>query len=76
MSRNLAQPIFGVPPREYDPRYMADLVRAFAVFQQQTQNPGEGRHTGMVLTNLPTSPTGLESGTVYVDGSGFLKVVP
>jgi hypothetical protein len=75
-SRNVPGPIFPVPPKEYDQRYMAELTRVFALFQQQLQNPGEGRNTTVVLTNVPTSTTGLESGTVYVDGSGFLKLVP
>lgn len=75
-SRNVPGPIFPVPPKEYDQRYMAELTRVFALFQQQLQNPGEGRNTTIVLTAVPTSTTGLESGTVYVDGSGFLKLVP
>jgi hypothetical protein len=75
-SRNVPGPVFPVPPKEYDQRYMAELTRVFALFQQQLQNPGEGRNTTVVLTNVPTSTTGLESGTVYVDGSGFLKLVP
>ena len=75
-SRNVPGPVFPVPPKEYDQRYMAELTRVFALYQQQIQNPGEGRNTTVVLTNVPTSTTNLESGTVYVDGSGFLKLVP
>lgn len=76
MSRNLVAPRFPNPPQEYDPRFFADFVRAFATYQQQMQNPGEGRYTGMVLTNLPTSATGLPTGTLYQDSSGFVKVAP
>ena len=75
-SRNIPSITFPVPPKEYDQRYMAELTRVFAQFQQQIQNPGEGRNTNIVLTAVPTSTTGLESGTVYVDSSGFLKLVP
>ena len=32
---------FGVPPREYDPNYMRELVRAFSLFQEQLTNPGK-----------------------------------
>lgn len=75
-SRNIPSIAFPLPPKEYDQRYMAEVTRVFIQFQQQLQNPGEGRNTTVVLTNVPTSATGLESGTVYVDGSGFLKLAP
>lgn len=75
-SRNIPSTPFPVPPKEYDVRYMAELTRVFSLFQQQVQNPGQGRNTTIVLTNVPTSATGLESGTVYVDSSGFLKLAP
>ena len=41
-----------MPPEEYDSSYMAEIVRAFSVFQQQIANPGEGRATNFTLTNL------------------------
>jgi hypothetical protein len=74
MSRNLPLPYLPVPPAEYDQRYFAELVQSVAVFMQQTRNPGEGRFTNVVLTDLPTSPTGLAPGTLYND-SGTVKVV-
>ena len=52
MSRNLVLPFFPTPPEEYDQQYMSELVRAFSVYLTQMQNPGEGRHTGLALTNL------------------------
>lgn len=73
MSRNLPLPYLPVPPQQYDQRYFSDLVQSLAVFMQQTQNPGEGRFTKVVLTDLPTSPTGLEPGTLWND-SGTVKV--
>lgn len=75
MSRNVPQPKFPNPPAQYEQRYFADFIRAFALYQQQVQNAGEGRHTTLVLTNLPTSTTGLESGSVWND-AGVLKIVP
>lgn len=74
MSRNLTLPYFPVPPAEYQQQYFAELVRSFSIYLQQQQNPGEGRNTRLVLTDLPTSATGLEPGTLYRDGE-FVKVV-
>ena len=75
MSRNLPLPYLAVPPAPYDQRYFAELVQSIAVYMQQERNPGEGRFTNVVLTDLPTSATGLESGTLWND-SGTVKVVP
>lgn len=74
MSRNLNFPRFPNPPPQYDPRYIADMVRSFALYQQSIQTPGEGRATFMVFTDLQTSDQGLEVGAVFMDGNGFLKV--
>ncbi len=74
MSRNLPLPIFPNPPKDYDQRYMSELVRTFLLYQQQIQNPGQGRNTFTVFTNLQTSDQGLEVGATFVDGNGFLKV--
>jgi len=69
-----------VPPRlpeapaEYNQMYMSDLLRALEVFIQQERTAGELRGTKITLTDLPTSPTGLESGALYND-SGTVKVV-
>ena len=75
-SRNIPSITFPVPPKVYDQRYMAEMTRVFAQYLQQLQNPGDGRNTNIVLTDVPTSATGLKSGTIYVDGSGFLKLAP
>lgn len=74
MSRNVPNPVFPVPPKEYDQRYMSELTRVFALYQQQIQNPGQGRNTTTVFTRLQDSDQGLEPGTVYADKSGFLRV--
>tara|TARA_R110000822_G_scaffold61042_10_gene151452 strand:- start:923 stop:1150 length:228 start_codon:yes stop_codon:yes gene_type:complete len=74
MSRNIPLPYIAVPPQDYDQRYFAELAMSVALFMQQQVNPGEGRFTNLVLTELPTSATGLEPGTLYND-SGTIKVV-
>jgi len=73
MSRNLVRPYFGIPPGNYDQAYFTELVRSFSVFLQQVQNPGEGRNTTIVLTNLQTDDVGLETGTLFQQ-DGFVKV--
>lgn len=73
MSRNLARPFFPVAPAGYDQRYFNELVRAFSVYLEQVQNPGEGRHTRLVLTNLPENDSGLEPGALF-QNDGFVKI--
>lgn len=74
MARNQPLPFFPVPPAEYSQQYMSEIVRAFSVALQQIQTPGEGRNTKLVLTNLPTSSTGLEPGSLWND-AGTVKIV-
>lgn len=64
---------FSDPPREYDPAYMADIVRTYAQGLAILNTPGEGRHTFMVLTALQTDDVALEAGTLYRDGN-VLKI--
>ena len=73
MSRNLAKPYFPTPPSEYQASYFAELTRAFSLYIAQVQNPGEGRNTFTVFTNLQTDDYNLEPGTVFNHG-GYLKV--
>ena len=77
MSRNLVKPFFANPPAEYGWPYMADLIRSFALYLEQMQNPGEGRNTRLVLTDLPVSDQGLEVGGLfhYRDAAGLMGVV-
>ena len=72
-SNQVAPPRLPEPPTEYTQQYMADLVRSLQVFIEQERNPGEMRGTKLTLTDLPTSATGLETGTLYNDG-GTVKV--
>jgi hypothetical protein len=62
-------PYFAAAPIDYDRSYMAQVTRAFSLFAQQVQNPGEGRNTFMVYTNLQQNDYGLEVGTVYRQGN-------
>ena len=70
MSRNLVKPFF---PKAY----MDQVVRSFSVYIEQMQNPGAGRDTGMVLTNLQTDDQGLEVGELfqYRDAAGVMGQV-
>ena len=72
-SNQVAPPRLPEPPTEYTQQYMADLVRSLQVFIEQERNPGEMRGTKLTLTDLPTSATGLETGSLYNDG-GTVKV--
>ena len=73
MSRNLVLPFFPVAPSEYNQQYLEEVVRSFAVYLQQMQNPGEGRNTQLVLTNLQTDDSGLETGALFQQ-DGFVKI--
>ena len=49
-------------------------MRAIQTFIEQERNPGEMRGTKLTLTDLPTSATGLETGSLFNDG-GVVNVV-
>lgn len=49
-------PYFPTPPASYDRSYMAQVIRAFSVFAQQTTNPGP-----LLATTLTLNPTGEKS---------------
>jgi hypothetical protein len=73
MSRNLVRPYFPIAPSEYSQAYFAEVIRSFSVYVDNIQNPGEGRHTRLVLTNLPTDDSGLEEGSLFQQ-NGFVKI--
>jgi len=73
MSRNLVRPYFPVPPPEYQRSYFAEVIRSFSTYVDQMQNPGEGRHTFLVCTNLQTDDVGLETGALFQQ-AGFVKI--
>ena len=74
MSRYLNLPFFPIPPGEYEQQYFATLVRNFAIYLDQIQNPGEGRASTFVMTNLQKNDQGLEVGGLFNHG-GFVKIV-
>jgi hypothetical protein len=45
MPTNVNVPYFADPPQNYDRSYLSQITRAFSLFAQQVQNPGEGRNT-------------------------------
>jgi len=55
----LVAPRLPSTPPEYSPVFMADLVKAIELFIQQERTAGDQRGTKIVLTNMPTSDTGL-----------------
>lgn len=69
MSQKVIIPFFASAPLEYDRSYIAQITRAFSIFAQQVANPGEGRNTFTVFTNLQQNDAGLELGTVYRQGN-------
>jgi len=73
INRGLAPPQFPVPPTQYNPQYMAEVVRAFSVFLAQYQNPGDMRGTKLTLTALPESDVGLEPGALFQQ-DGYVKI--
>lgn len=73
MSRNLVRPYFGIPPNEYQQNYFNEVIRNFSVYLEQMQNPGEGRNTFIVLTNLQENDAGLEVGALFQQ-DGFVKI--
>ena len=73
--KNVPPPRLPEPTSEYSVTYMQDLLRALEIFIEQERTPGELRGTKITLTDLPTSSTGLESGSLFND-SGTVKIVP
>jgi hypothetical protein len=72
-SRNLVQPQFQLPPGTYDAAYMAEIVRAFSVFLQQVNNPGDSLSTTMTLTNLQSDDYNLETGALF-EHEAYIKI--
>ena len=82
MPSNSPAPYFPNPPSEYSRLYMTQLVRAFSVFVQQTNNPGAAIFTTLRLTALPEYADntaavsgGLIAGDVYKTSTGELRIV-
>ena len=73
MSRRLSRPYFPIPPDQYQRTYFAEVIRAFSVFLEQIQNPGDVRATDITITNLPTDDSGLEPGALF-QHDGYVRV--
>ena len=73
MSRRLSRPYFPIPPEQYQRTYFSEVIRAFSVFLEQIQNPGDVRATEITITNLPTDDSGLETGTLF-QHNGYVRV--
>lgn len=58
MSRSVPIPYFPIPPENYNPQYLAEVTRAFAVYAQQMNTPGPWQATTLTLT-----PTGQATAT-------------
>ena len=78
--RSLVPPTISDAPEDYRREYISDLARALELLIEQVNSEGEIRGSALdsnksplVLKDLPTSATGLETGSVYND-SGTLKV--
>lgn len=73
MSRNLSLPYLAIPPNTYQPAYFYELVRAISVYMEGQQNPGQGRNTFTVFTDLQTDDSGLETGAIF-NHNGYVKI--
>lgn len=84
---NLKLSAFPIPPTNYDHNYMLRLVRQLQIMVNQISSQGpltagsdlsfsDMKHpiSALTLINLPTSPDGLPSGSVWND-AGTLKIV-
>ena len=72
-SRKVVRPLFPQAPAEYNQNYTAEVVRAFSLFLEQVQNPGDQRATNITLTNLQDNNQGLETGAVF-QVNGVLQI--
>lgn len=73
MPSSAPAPFFPTPPEKYNRQYMAQVIRAFAVFVQQVNNPGDAVYSNLRLTNLPTNDQGLQTGALF-QHEGFVKI--
>jgi len=73
MSRNLNLPFFPIPPQEYSNQYFEEVLRSYSTYLENMQNPGEGRNTFSVFTNLQTDDSGLEPGAIF-NHDGYVRV--
>ena len=76
---------FGVPPKDYDPNYMRELVRSFSLFQEQLTNPGkvtanelnllpEGGGIRQFANNVEAYAAGLKPGDMWMLSTGEVRI--
>jgi hypothetical protein len=73
--KNYAPPALPVAPENYDPIYMNQLVRSLNIYFRQLGSTTPVVVDSIQLNKLPTSSTGLVSGSVW-NNSGVLNIVP
>ena len=73
MDRRLIFPQFQKATGEYYRRYFDNLFNMLNVLMNALRNPGEGRQSTLVLTNLPSNDSGLEPGSIFVV-NGVLRI--
>lgn len=86
MSKIITRTALPLPTREYSLDYMNRLIRQIEISLSKITSvgpitcgsdlTGQSGHpvSGLTIINVPTSPTGLPSGSVWSDG-GTLKIV-
>ena len=72
-TRKVVRPLFPNAPEQYNQTYTAEVVRAFSLFLEQVQNPGDLRGTTLTLTDLQENNVGLVTGGVF-QVSGVLLI--
>ena len=74
MSRSVPIPFFPLPPEDYSPDNLREIIRAFSVYAEQMNQPGPWRASELTLTRLQTDDSGLPTGGIFaVDGA--LRIV-
>lgn len=62
-----------LPPADYDPLHMNNLIRSIEQFMSYIENPGPLRGSTLNVSNLPTNGSGLRDGDVFSD-DGVLSI--
>lgn len=76
MGSKVPPPYFGIPPKVYDPKYFHELTRTFAQFIGIMSNPGEGRFTFAVFTDLQDNNQNLSEGAVFEHDGAVMITKP
>lgn len=76
MDRRLIFPQFQKARGEYTRDYFDNMVNMLNVLMTALRNPGEGRQSTLVLTNLSNNDVGLEPGSLFeVNGVVYISVL-